>query len=331
MEKNKRFLAVAFGATLCVIAVVSVTGIMLMRRRPVVLQGQIEAEEISISGKLTGRIARLAVAEGDMVMSGDTLTEILCPEAEAKYNQVRAIESAAAFQSQKIDRGTRRQIVESARQLWESGKSQLALAEATYARVESLYRDSVVSLQRRDEAEAIYRSAKAECRAAYEQYRLAAEGAEEDDKASAREMVAAAAGGVGEVAAALHDTYLLSPVDGQVGAIFYRVGELVGAGTPLMSVIALSKSHAVLNVKENYLKYFPMGAVFEADVPALGLKKAAFRINFVSPLGSYATWRTTRQTGSYDMRTFEIHAVPVDKNHDLRPGMSVLVKLPETK
>ena len=48
---------------------------------------------------------------------------------------------------------------------------------------------------------------------------------------------------------------------------------------------------------------------------------------YISPLGSFATWKSTKQTGSYDLRTFEIHARPTQKVDDLRPGMSVLLTL----
>ncbi|MEG0949073.1 MAG: HlyD family secretion protein, partial [Bacteroidales bacterium] len=49
----------------------------------------------------------------------------------------------------------------------------------------------------------------------------------------------------------------------------------------------------------------------------------------ISPMGSFATWRSTKETGSYDLRTFEIHAHPVNSVPDLRPGMSVLVNMNE--
>ena len=70
-----------------------------------------------------------------------------------------------------------------------------------------------------------------------------------------------------------------------------------------------------------------MGGTFKADIPALGKKDIEFRIYYISPLGSFATWKSTKQTGSYDLRTFEIHALPVGKVDGLRPGMSALVEL----
>ena len=66
------------------------------------------------------------------------------------------------------------------------------MAKTTYERITALYEDSIVSQQRKDEVEAIYKSALAAERAAYYQYQIALEGAQEQDKASAKAMAVAA-------------------------------------------------------------------------------------------------------------------------------------------
>ena len=189
MDKTKKYLAFSFVMVLVAVTIVSVIGMILLDRKPVVLQGQIEATEIRISGKLPGRIDRFLVEEGERVAAGDTLVVINSPEALAKYEQVQALEDVAVYQNQKIDDGTRRQIVESMKQLWVKAKADLKLARTTRERIESLYRDSVVTSQRRDEAEALYQNALAGERAAYEQYRMALDGARKQDRESARSMV----------------------------------------------------------------------------------------------------------------------------------------------
>ena len=327
MEKRKKYLAVSFAVVLVAAAVVSIVGMALAGREPMILQGQVEATQIRISGKLPGRIDRFLVAEGQNVRRGDTLVVINSPEAWAKYDQVNALENVAVYQNRKIDDGTRRPIVESLRQMWNKAKSDLRLAETTYARIESLYRDSVVTSQRRDEVEALYRAAQANERAAYEQYRRAEEGAQKQDRESARSLVEAARGAVSEVTALLQDAHLTAPESGQIAAIYPERGELVGAGTPIMGLVVLEDAHAVLNVREDLMPRFRMGGTFRGDVPALDRKGIVFKINYISPLGSYATWRSTKQAGSYDLRTFELHAVPQSPVEGLRPGMSVLVDL----
>ena len=150
MDKTKKYLAFSFVMVLVAVTIVSVIGMILLDRKPVVLQGQIEATEIRISGKLPGRIDRFLVEEGERVAAGDTLVVINSPEALAKYEQVQALEDVAVYQNQKIDDGTRRQIVESMKQLWVKAKADLKLARTTRERIESLYRDSVVTSRRCD-------------------------------------------------------------------------------------------------------------------------------------------------------------------------------------
>ena len=149
MDKTKRYLSVAFVAVLAIVIVVSLIGMILLKKKPVILQGQIEATEIRISGKLPGRIDTFLVKEGQNVRQGDTLVVINSPEALAKYQQVNAMENIAKYQHQKVDEGTRKQIIASLQQLWNKSKSDLQLAKITYDRVNALYKDSVVTSQRK--------------------------------------------------------------------------------------------------------------------------------------------------------------------------------------
>ena len=327
MEKERKQLGIAFLVLLGVMVGVSVVGIWTMSDEPVVLQGQVECTEIRISGKLPGRIDSFRVKEGQWVRRGDTLVVINSPEARAKYRQVQALEAVAQSQNRKIDEGTRQQIIRSAEELWNKTKSDLHLARVTYDRIEALYRDSVVSSQRRDEVQAVYQAALAAERAAHQQYLLALDGARREDKLSARSVVAAAQGTVDEVQALLDDAYLTAPEEGQIGTIYPKRGELVGAGMPLMNLLVLNDCHLVLQVREDYMPHFRMGACFPVRIPALDEGHLLFRISYISPLGSFATWRSTKQAGSYDRKTFEIHALPVHPIPDLRPGMSVLIRL----
>lgn len=327
MNKNNRIISIAFVSILALTVIVSLVGTSLMSSRPLVLQGEVEATEIRISGKLPGRIDSFLVSEGANVKRGDTLVIINSPLVEAQHRQASAMEQVAREENKKVDAGTRRQVVATARQLWEKTQSDLALAEATHRRILALYKDSVVTRQRMDETEALYKAARAAERAAYEQYRLAADGARKEDRAAARSLVEAAQGTVDEVNALLVDARLTAPADGQIAAIYPKRGELVAPGMPIMSLVVLTDAHVVLNVREDLMPRFSIGETFRGDVPALeDGKNIEFRICYISPLGSFATWKSTKQSGSYDMRTFEIHARPTAPVAGLRPGMSVLIR-----
>ena len=290
MNISNKTISIAFIVVLIVTVGVSVIGMSLMSRQPMVLQGQVEATEIRISGKLPGRVDSFLVQEGDWVKAGDTLVVINSPTIEAKYRQVNALEQVAQEQNKKIDAGTRRQIIATALQLWNKTQSDLTLAQTTYQRILTLYKDSVVTSQRKDEVEAMYKAAQAAERAAYQQYQMAVDGAQSEDRAAARSLVDAARSTVDEVSALLVDSRLTAPEDGQIATIFPKRGELVAPGTPIMSLVVMSDAHVVLNIREDLMPQFKMGGTFKADIPALDKKDIEFRIYYISLLGSFATW-----------------------------------------
>ena len=322
-----KILLISFIVILLTILTLSILGILLMKEKEIVLQGQIEAEEYNISGLLPGRIEKIYVKKGEKVDKGDTLVHIISQEMNAEYEAQKALENAASLQSDKIDSGSRKELISIARELWYGAKAELKLAKTTYNRITVLYEDSIVSKQRKDEAEAIYKSALAAERAAYYQYQIAVEGAQEQDKESARAMATAAQNNSEVVKALLDDAKLTSPISGEVTTISLNEGELTSIGTSIMTILDIENPHLVLNVREDLLPHFEMGETIICYIPALGLKEVPFTINYISPLGSFATWKATKETGGYDLKTFEIQAVPTKDIYGLRPGMSGLITI----
>ena len=327
MKSSNRILFVLFIVILLIILTLSILGIFLKKEKDIVLQGQIEADEYNISGLLPGRIEKIYVKKGEKVRKGDTLIHIVSKEVIAEYEAQKALENAASLQSEKIDAGSRNQLISITKELWEGAKSDLKLAKTTYNRIKILHEDSIVSQQRKDEAEAIYKSALAAERAAYYQYQIALEGAQEQDKATAKAMAVAAQNNSEVVKALLNDARLTSPISGEVATISLNEGELTSIGTNIMTVLDIDNPYLVLNVREDLLSNFKMGGTILCNIPAIDLKDIPFIVNYISPLGSFATWKATKETGGYDLRTFEIQAVPMTKVYDLRPGMSVLITI----
>ena len=317
-----------------IIAILSLIGIAMFKESPTILQGEIESPQTKISGKLLGRVEAFYVQEGEYVDKGDTLVLINSPETKALMQSASAMRDIASYQNQKVDAGARDQIIASLKEAWLAAKAQAELAYNTNKRVERLYLDSVVTLQRRDEAYALFQSAQALEAAAKYQYEMALEGAQKEDKESAKAMVNAATGDLMAVQALINDTYLTAPQEGEVGSIYPSLGELVMPGTPIMEIINTDSCYAVFNIKEDLIPHFKIGSNFNGRVPALSNATILFKVFYMSPLGSFANWHSSRDNGSYNIVTFQIKASPVNdesntKNEikDLRPGMSVLVEL----
>lgn len=327
MRISNKVLTLLFIIILSAISMISILGIIMMENKDIVLQGQIEAEEYNISGLLPGRIDDIFVKKGEKVEAGDTLLSIISNEILAEYDSQKALESVATLQSEKIESGSRKQLISITKELWDAAKADLKLAKNTFDRIDALYKDSIVSLQRRDEVEALYKSALSAERAAYYQYQISLEGAQRQDKASAKAMAKAAQSNTEVIKALLDDAKLTSPVSGEVAEIAFNKGELTSIGTNVMTIVDIDNPYLILNVREDLLYHFKMNEKILCDIPALKINDAEFTVNYISALGSFATWKATKENGGYDMRTFEIQAVPNVRIKDLRPGMSVLITI----
>ena len=325
-EKKERSLVVGLIALIVIIVVLASIGLFLLKPEPQIIQGQAEATQVRVSGKLPGRVVEFMVEEGQHVLAGDTLVHIHSSLVEAKLSQAEAMETVAKAQNKKVDSGTRVELLNSAYDMWQQAQAGLTIAKKTYERMQSLYKKGVVSEQKRDEAEAAYKAMVATESAAKSQYEMAKAGAQAEDKAAAAAMVAAAQGSVAEVESILSDSYLTAPTDGEISDIFPNVGELVSLGAPIMNVLKLDDMWVSFNVREDLLENLTMGAEVQAIIPALENKEVTLKVFYIRDMGSYAVWRATKVTGQYDAKTFQVKARPVEPVDNLRPGMSVLLK-----
>ncbi|KYN81056.1 hypothetical protein ATY36_17235 [Vibrio cidicii] len=315
--------------SLCAVGAVSWIGYQFYQAyqpKPVRLQGIIEAQQYSISSKVPGRIDQVLVRKGDTVSKGQLVFTLHSPEIEAKLEQAKAGEKAAGALAQEAEKGARAQQIQAAKDQWLKAKAAADLMEKTYQRVNNLYKDGVVAEQKRDEAMTQWQAAKYTESAAFQMYELAKEGARDETKLAAAEKARMAAGAVAEVEAYASDTRIESWFDGEVSQVLLQSGELAPQGFPVVTVIDTHDAWAVLNVREDLLKHFQKGEIFNAYLPALD-KKVQFRVTHIAVMGDFATWRATDASQGFDLRTFEVEARPVEPISALRMGMSLVVEL----
>ena len=292
------------------------------------VQGMVEAETFTVATKAPARVEQLLASAGDRVAKGQALAILSSPEIEARDQQaVAALQGAEAVQ-QLSRLGARAEDVRSLESIWRSSEAASRLAAQTARRAENLFAEGVISAQRRDEAVAARAASAAQSEAARQQYLKAVAGTREQDKAIADAQVAAARAGVGETQSLQSETRLVAPVAGEVAERFANPGELVLIGVPVFTVIDLGRVWVSFNLKESDFAGLKIGQTVRGDIPALNRKAAPFRVTYISPQGDFATWRATRQSRGYDVRSFEIHAEPVTPVQGLRPGMSVLFDWP---
>ncbi|MCM1319651.1 MAG: HlyD family efflux transporter periplasmic adaptor subunit [Muribaculaceae bacterium] len=322
VSKREKGLILAIFIVVLALAALAVIGFLSIKPEPDTVQGQADAEEIRISGKLPGRVVDIYVEEGQYVHAGDTLVHIHSSLMDAKMEQATAMKQAAAATNEKVDAGTRSQIINSAYSVYQQAQTAEEITRKTYERMENLYKEGVVTAQKRDEAKAAYDAATSGTQAAKSQWELAKSGAQKEDKEAAAAMVRVAQGGVAEADAMLEDQYLLAPCDGQITVIYPHVSELVMTGAPIMT-LQKADTYLVFNVRETLLKDIKDGTTIKVKIPALD-KEIKAQVYYIQDMGSYANWQATKATGSFDARTFQVKALPTEKVEGLLPGMSAL-------
>ena len=318
-------LLIGVAALVAVILFISAVGYIVSRPKTPVIQGEAEATEYRISGKVPGRIEEFRGEEGQMVRKGDTLVIIDSPEIRSKIAEANAAKAAATAQKDKAMNGARQEQITGAYELWQKARVGEDVMLKSYQRIKTLHDQKVVSDQKYDEVYAQYKAAVATTKAAKSQYDMAVKGARQEDKDAAVALVERANAAVELVNSYVDEIRLTSPADGIIAARYPKVGELVGQGSPIMTIQDLNDMWFTFNIREDRLHSMQSGDQITLTIPALDGKKVNATVYYVAVRESYATWRATKEIGEFDTRTFEVRARPNHPVEGLRPGMSVIV------
>jgi len=319
-----------YGVLALMLLLVGWVGVVFYRAyqpQPTILQGEITAQSYSISAKIPGRVSKVFVKKGDTIAKGDKVFSIYSPEVEAKLAQAKAAQEAAGAQSKQAQNGARAQEIQAAKDQWQKAKAAEKLMHTTFLRIDTLYKQGVVSQQKRDEVYTKYQASKYDANAAKQMATMAKIGARDEVKeaASAQEKVYKAK--VDEVNAYIKETLQRSFHKGEVAQVLIHDGELSSAGFPVVSIIDMDESWARFSVREDYLSRFKKGERFSIKIPALGKDSYPFEVTSIAVMGDYATWRATESGKGFDMKSFEVELRPLHPIERLRVGMSTLLEL----
>ena len=322
-QHNNILLAV-IGFT-AVVIIVAFIGFLTIGHEPEIIQGEVEVSEYRVSSKLPGRIVELRVKEGDFVHVGDTLAILEVPEVDAQKKVAEATGEATQAVQSLTDAGARKEQLQGAYELLQQARAASDIAQKTYTRMQNLYNEGVISGQKRDEAFAAYKATEAQVKAAQSQYDMARNGARRQEKEIAAKNAQAARSAVDVVSSLLRETVQVAQAEGEVSEVYPKVGELVGMGSPIMTISMMNDLWGTFNIREDQLEGMKVGDTFSAYCPAFN-KTLKLRVFYIHDQGSYAVWKATKTNGQYDLKTFEVKARPVNRFDGLRPGMSLIRK-----
>lgn len=312
-------------AAFVVLSAVAIAGLSvfyLLRPQPLLVQGEVDATRFDIAARVDGRVKEVQVARGQDVVSGAVLVIIDNPETLAKRDQMVAAKAVAEAQLANVLVGTRAETV--AARLADLGRAQanLVLAQKTFDRVHTLTDQGNSPQARLDQATDTLRESERSVDQAQSAYDLAVNGYTKEERAIAKVNVEKAEADIRAVQSIIDQLVVRAPISSQVYQRNIEPGEYVAPGVPLLSLISLDDLWIHFDLREDLVRGLKVGDELAVRIPALGDRSIPVVIKLIATKGEYVSWRATRATGDFDLRTFSIRAYPVQPIPELRPGMS---------
>lgn len=305
------------------LAVLGTTLWLATRPPPLTVQGEVSADRVDISPRVSGRVIRLGAAVGDAVAPGAVLAELESPQLVATLAAAEAALGVARADLARVS-STRPETIAARRAELEAARADVVLYQEAYARQAALVRSGNTPQARVDEATRNLETAIRKQESAQAALDLATAGASREERALAAAQVEQAQAALRQRQVDVAELTLRAPAAGQVTTRVAELGENFSPGAPLFSLVDMRNAWFTFNIREDLLAGLKIGDGFEVTVPALASARIALRVTVINAQGQFATWRATRATGDFDLRTFEVRAVPAQPVEGLRMGMSAI-------
>ncbi|MBR1201496.1 HlyD family secretion protein [Bradyrhizobium sp. AUGA SZCCT0051] len=315
-----RMPAIIVGGVAAIIVALSIY--YLLRPEPLLVQGEVDATRLDIAARVDGRVKDIPVERGQNVAAGAVLVKIDNPETLAKQDQMRAAKAVADAQLANVMVGTRAETIAARKAEMERAEAAQVLAQKTFDRAKTLTEQGNAPQARLDQTtDALHEAERGldQAKSAYEQ---AVNGYTKEERAIAKANVEKAEADIQSVQSVIDQLAVYAPVAAQVYQRNVEPGEFVSPGVPLVTLINLGDLWIHFDLREDLVKGLKVGDKFDVRIPALDDHHVTVEVKLIATKGEYASWRATRATGDFDLRTFSIRAYPVQPVPDLRPGMS---------
>jgi HlyD family secretion protein len=315
-----RLPSIIVGVVIAAVACLSIW--YLLRPQPLLVQGEVDATRYDIAARVDGRVGEVPVERGQNVAAGAVLVRIDNPETIAKDQQALAAKIVSEAQLANVNVGTRPEVIAQRKAELERAQASVVLAQKTYDRISQLAGHGNAPMAQLDQAtDSLHESQQAvdQAQSAYDQ---AVNGYTKEEHEIAEANVGKAIADIKAVQSTIDQMVIYAPVASQVYQRNVEPGEYVSPGVPLVTLIDLSDLWIHFDLREDLVKTIRVGDRFDVRIPALGDRRITVEVKLIATRGEYASWRATRATGDFDLRTFSIRAYPVDKVPELRPGMS---------
>ncbi|QIG52398.1 HlyD family efflux transporter periplasmic adaptor subunit [Nordella sp. HKS 07] len=294
----------------------------LIHPEPLIIQGEVDATRIDIAARVDGRVSEVLAERGRNVDSGAVLVKIDNPETLARHEQAVAAKAVAEAQLANIAAGTRAEVIAQRKAALERAQAGVILAQKTFDRVSQLVTRGNAPQSRLDQVSDELHEGQRSVDQAQSTYDQAVNGYTAEERQIAVANVDKAAADIAAAQSIIDQMSVYAPVAAQVYQRNIEPGEYVSPGATLVTLIDLRDLWIHFDLREDLVRDIKVGDRFTVRIPALADREVPVEVKLIATKGEYASWRATRATGDFDLRTFAIRAYPVTPVPELRPGMS---------
>jgi HlyD family secretion protein len=317
------------------------------------LIGIVDANEVIVSSRIPGRIETLTVDEGDSVTAGELIATIQSDDLAAARNAAEASAASQHFKLQgtqdtqrQTQGGTTSQVANAEAQLRVS-QAVLIQAQAQYEhqdadskRTIALAQQGVMSQQSSDEArtslnalQAAVDSARQSVSAAQASLKVAVANtiqaqAAAKTVASTRSDVQNARALLNQAQIELNYANVVAPISGKINVRAARQGEVVSAGTPIVTITDLTQTWVYAPLPETEADSVQLGDSLRVVMPSGDTIQG--KIIAKSAEADFATQRDVSRR-KRDIKTVQLKLLIPNPGMKYTLGMTAEVYIPKSK
>lgn len=289
------------------------------------LYGNVDIREVEMAFRQSGRLATVAVEEGDRVKPGELLAELDAQPFQQALAAAEAQAQQASAELEKLRRGYRPQEIAEARQSMRQAEAALSYAASELRRQSAVVTSGATTEKNFDLARSTRDQAAAQLAAAKEALALRQEGSRREDITASEAQLAGARAALAQAETALADTRLVAPAHAVVMTRVREPGSMVNASAPVCTLSLRDPVYVRAYVSEQHLGKVVPGAKVTVRSDSSD-KVYQGQIGFVSPRAEF----TPKSVETTELRTdlvYRLRIVVANADEGLRQGMPVTVQV----
>ncbi len=289
--------------------------------------GTVEATEARVGFQAPGRIETIGAREGDAVKAGAVLAELDRAETEARRQQASAQANAARALLRELERGSRPEEIAQGRAALAGASERVRDAQRDLDRTKTLFEGGAVSREALDKARLALDLAQSQDDQAREQVTILETGPRREKIDAQRAQLAQAEAAVRVIDATLDAMTIRAPFDGVVTVRHREPGEIVAAGSPVLTIMNPDDRWVRIYVPETRIGAVRVGQAATITTDTFPKKTYRGEVSFIATEAEF----TPKTVQTSEERVKLVYAVKVrvtgDPARDLKPGMPADVGL----